>query len=1759
MFQNSYVSRVARGLVVGVLAVFVGGACGESEPKPNPTEDPKPNVGAKPSVGTDRDAAQAPTCERTIVADVVALSQPLTYNRLGTAQSASQIFALARDVEVGVPAGNGAYTWTWLPATKEWQAFEACETSPPPTDPTCTTALGLVASTYRLAFPLSGPPTSTVRLRTDKRPRPLVLRANVGDCLEVNLANLLPAAPEPASGNVNTTTVGFHPVGLPLVDAITNDGQNVGANADSQVASGAAAQYEFYAPVESIHFVSSSTDDNDGMINAGLFGAIHIQPSTAEYYRSQVTHDDLALASKPGPTGDPLPVIDYQARYDGATTRPPWQRNVPVLNMLQSAGTNRYELVYGDLTAIITGANAGRFADDVQSPVFTENPASPDRRQPFRELTIIYHEPGALAQAFPIQQGAQGGGLKNVVSAGNDAFGINYGTGGIGAEVVANRLGVGPMADCNDCRYEEFFLSAWTVGDPAMNVDWPAALNFSPPQAGKPVTKATLAYYPDDPSNVYHSYISDHVKMQLHHGGATHHVHHLHAHQWLHSPNSPDGHYLDSQLFGPGSSFTLEMAYNGSGNRNQTVGDSIFHCHFYPHFAQGMWSMWRVHDVFEAGTELEAADPLPDPNGMTNPDALRRWPKLGARALPDGEIARGTPIPAIVPVPTIPMPPLPSPVYISEGQVYFGSPSDPTPDRWGTTVTQNPGYPFFIPGAAGHRAPHPPMDFATLTAGGTTTTLDGGLPRHLVTGGVDGPHFENLYDFSKFSRELDAVQLPEAGTPVEQVAMQAHAVAQNPSYTPEGKPGSFRYNGLPAVAGAPFADPCPTSGAPRRSYRAADIQRDVILNKDGWHNPQQRFPVLWEDVQPTFDGTRPPQPFFFRANSTECIEFWLTNLVPNYYEVDNFQVRTPTDILGQHIHLVKFDVTSSDGGGNGWNYEDGTFSYQEVQERIAEIMKAGGIVTAPGSTTRQPLAAVTPQYLCDAGVTDCERFRGAQTTVQRWWADPLVNDAGVDRTIRTVFTHDHFGPSTHQQAGLYAGLLVEPQGSTWVMAEVDATGNEVAMGTRADGGPTSWEAVIKTPTASDSYREFALEFQDLALAYSTGGLTEPLPYPAANERMTQTQANALDAKLNAIAPTNGSAIRKLVGGLVHCGTGGACKESSPPIAAPPAPQLLSSLIGKFNTPVWGTYSTNYRSEPLGMRLAANPTTTGGVPTTATCAAGDSACDTGSLFASIPRQDPAQNSQQVGEPGYPVALTSGVYGTDPFTPTLRAYAGERVQLRTLVGAHVQMHNLSLHGMGWLFEPSNDRSGYRDSQSMGISEHFEMQFVMPPATAQAAPASAGTPTSTCGQAPSASQAFTDYLYATSSSMAGLTQGNWGLVRSYAPGTAQCLVAVPGTPSTVAPWACPAGAPVRTFEVTAEDQSLTYNGHASITNANALVYSGCDTTLGSEACTPAGSPLVLRAQAGECIQVTLTNAFAADGAAFAKASPLTQTLPLAVPGSVTFDGVSASPSKAAGLHPQLLAFDPAKGGGLNVGFNPAQTVAPGGSTTYTWYAGFIHPDGTGTPVEFGVVNLYAPDPLRQANIGLVGAMVIEPVGATWLPAQAGAMQATVTTADGGSFTDAVLITTETNLDNSVAPVPILANYGTEPLANRGNDGTTFYSNTANGGNDPVTPIYTVTAGTPVRLRVVHPWGLDQQVFELYGHLWQEEPYLPGSTVLGVNPTSEFQGFRAGWGATNRLDVLIEAGGPMGVPGDYLYRLRDVQIAAGEGVWGILRVQAP
>ena len=104
---------------------------------------------------------------------------------------------------------------------------------------------------------------------------------------------------------------------------------------------------------------------------------------------------------------------------------------------------------------------------------------------------------------------------------------------------------------------------------------------------------------------------------------------------------------------------------------------------------------------------------------------------------------------------------------------------------------------------------------------------------------------------------------------------------------------------------------------------------------------------------------------------------------------------------------------------------------------------------------------------------------------------------------------------------------------------------------------------------------------------------------------------------------------------------------------------------------------------------------------------------------------------------------GAEAHDPYTSLLRAYEGDNVQIRNLVGAHMAPHSFHIHGLGWPFEPSLDSSGFRSTQGMGISEHYEYLFHLP-VTDQADKA--------------------DYLYIPTSDTIGLQYGNWGLIRGY-----------------------------------------------------------------------------------------------------------------------------------------------------------------------------------------------------------------------------------------------------------------------------------------------------------------------------------------------------------------------------------------------------------
>jgi hypothetical protein len=1514
-----------------------------------------------------------------------------------------------------------------------------------------------------------------VKLRPDKRPRPIVLRVNEGDCLEVNFTNLLsssvpPNHPEsttvaPLHDSTTTRNASIHVNGLDYVrDADRDDGANVGLNQSSLVAPGQSRTYKWYAAKQGQYLMYSmgapaGGEGDGGQPDLGLFGAINVEPKNAKWYRSQVTAQQL-IAATTGTTPKGTPIINYEATYPDGT---------PVLNMLKGN-----EIVYTDLNAIITG-----FVEDC-----ADAPPSSTCGQPFREFTVVFHDEAKVVQAFPELEEELFHGVR-------DGFPINYGSGGLGAIVLANRKKVGPSKNCNECKFEEFFLESHPNNDPALIVRKDSQ------------GRAVEALYPDDPSN---SYLNDPVRFRnLHAGPKETHVFHLHAHQWLQSPRDENSTYLDSQTISPGASYTYEINYGGSGNRNINVGDAIFHCHLYPHFAQGMWELWRNHDVFENG--------------------------LPARNLPDAEIAGGTPNPAIVPIPDRPMPLMPTETF--------------------------KGYPFFIAGQAGHRPPQPPYDME----------FDGGLPRHEVkqaevVDGRDAIDPARLSDpvaarvlsqnsdpfLLAFARKLVKAELqllPQTGTPEEVQAIRFHqglgASPQDtpgvptmtryewpavgyPSFTSSGAPGLFLVNGQPPKAGAPYADPCHPA-APTRPYRAAYIQFDMKVNRAGWHDRQARITTLEADAIATLSGTRKPEPLFFRANSGDCVTFASTNLVPNVLNLDDFQVFTPTDIIGQHIHLVKFDVTSSDGAGNGWNYEDGGFSPEEVRERIAAnnaFQQANG-----GS---QFLTA-QPHPVFGAGQNNA--FVGAQTTIQRWWADPLLNNTGQDRTIRTVFTHDHFGPSSHQHHGLYAALVVEPTGSQWTTLDGQP------MYTRYDGGPTSFAAnVVTGPTAAPdegrSYREFNLAFADFAIVYTPD-----------------------------LLPVNPPGF----------------KEAPLPIAVEQPPAPLPEAISAGDP---GTQLINYRNEPIPHRIGQK--------------------DANGQFI---RDSNGFVLQKTGPQGDMAnVFSTRIHQQDPFTPVLTALEGERVQVRLIQGAQEEQHVFNVHGFKWLFEPSAPNSGFRNGQQIGISEHFEFEINPMPVLPQLDIPGVGTN-------------VRDHLYS-SAATDNLWDGQWGILRTFhansdgltqgtfvdLEGQRRSLLPLPkaaigANPPPTLGSICPASAPTRQYNVSAilardfvPGGKLIYNNAFRIADPNAIMFVNDVDIPALQSGGVKPEPLILRAAAGECIVVRLTN-----------------RLPAVVPESDSWNEVppivnkfnfnQVKTSNRVGLHPQLVAYDPATSDGANVGFNPDTTVGPSEPTiTYTWYAGDQRLDNTTgqfapIPIEFGATGLRdMGDVIKHSSHGAIGSLIIEPQGSTWndaysLPHPSKA-QADIFGANNTLlFREFVVLyqddlsvkqydsswTTGTPLmnvggeDDSEDTGFKAFNYRSEPLwARLGLQVTDVpeginekdLTNVLSSRNyrDPETPVFTASVGTPVRFRVLDVAGHPRQHgFTVFGHHWNFEPWQANSTRQGTNPFTFEIGSESGIGATRHVNILTTAGGLFAVPGDYLYRTQE-SFQFSNGLWGIFRV---
>lgn len=1236
----------------------------------------------------DCTAMDTPESGRVVCADLVALEQILVYNRFGSFNPYGTIFALRRDVAEAVP---GTET-----VDAEY----------------CGGRLGTEAGGGGLS-------AGSVRLKDCKRPRPITLRVNVGDVLMLRVENLLtdPDAPDfskdfcgddsladeaqrrvrvgvregddllvshgeadcrdtanddgmapaaeagapdwPATRLVNLVAQGLHP----LPDPGTGEVHGACRGLDA-VAPGESFVCRYSVDQEGTYFFASMAapaggEGDGGSLVHGLFGAVVAERQGSRWYRSQVT--EAAMNEAWERSTDPATnrharegQIDYEVTDDAG---------VPVLNMARAIDAPQsdfdaaahLEIVHTDLNAIIWCNDAlPEDRQDCRARTDGGVPTTEPGYAAFREFSVFFHDELKSFYTRNFRELGQLGQLAGV----KDGFAINYGASGMGSLLLANRKGIGPSADCMECLYEEFFLTSWANGDPAL-----------------------LEWFADDPSNVHHSYLNDPVVFRNFHAGPKEtHVFHLHAHQWFAGNDPNRGSYLDSQTVGPQQGFTYNIYHGGlrgengngkgwwdtqgSGNRNRTVGDSIFHCHLYPHFAQGMWALWRVHDVFEDGTR-KLPDGQADPGlsidfAPRNGDdpVMKRAGSVNAEtgAWQDDE---GTPVPALVPLPGEPLPLLPS----------YGEDTELAGDGTDPEIAPMPGYPFYIGGRPGHRPPQAPLDIARdfgpnpgadtedgiddRTAVAGDAWLAAGLNRHVVGDGsvretgekapdvlddgtpvadLTGERKSRFYaqavakafalgDLSGHLEEAEVEPLSPWGTFLERAAMGFHfdgqlsvdgqsgptalkleaidgtevtGQAQRGSYdtlraprpagTDTADPPRFYVNGSAPKPGAPFADPCGTAlgdqetePAPDplgagwleaadflpdpnldgyRRYEVSAVQLDMIVNSAGWHDPQARINVLTAESDDYKDGpgwrispviSDSEEPFFFRALSGECIEFRHTNELPKELELDDFQVKTPTDTIGQHIHLVKFDVTSSDGSGNGWNYEDGTLAADEVAGRLCawarvdETGEADAILADLAQQTRDAIgdddeidAFPDEMDFCEwpvvaeSRIWRLERNRFPflfQTTTQRWFADPILSadeDGAVDRTMRTVFTHDHFGPSSIQQHGFYAALVVEPparleaepEGNSRIDAETasnwypkirPSSGGEAAgplpdpvRAAAVAWGGKAWEGarkqIVTQPTAEaaandpsyfqhPNYREFMLSIADFALLY----------------------------------------------------------------------------------------------------------------------------------------------------------------------------------------------------------------------------------------------------------------------------------------------------------------------------------------------------------------------------------------------------------------------------------------------------------------------------------------------------------------------------------------------------------------------------------------------------------------------------------------------------------------------------------------------------
>ncbi|WP_249038756.1 multicopper oxidase domain-containing protein [Haloterrigena salifodinae] len=390
------------------------------------------------------------------------------------------------------------------------------------------------------------------------------------------------------------------------------------------------------------------------------------------------------------------------------------------------------------------------------------------------------------------------------------------------------------------------------------------------------------------------------------------------------------------------------------------------------------------------------------------------------------------------------------------------------------------------------------------------------------------------------------------------------------------------------------------------------------------------------------------------------------------------------------------------------------------------------------------------------------------------------------------------------------------------------------------------------------------------------------------------------------------------------------------------------------------------------------------------------------------------------------------------------------------------------------------------------------------------------------------------------------------------------------------CPDDAIVREYDVTVFQTDIEFNEYGDH-DPHGIVFALDEHVDEIRAGERPATPLTIRANEGDCVQINLTNELPADFTPD-HAHPEMRTREQDL-------GIEWDESNRASLNPQRLEYDVQGSDGATIGFNFDQTIAPGETITYRWFVD----QQLGTSILWDMADIRG-----HRHHGAFGRLLIEPDDSTWLDprtaeplADHGDRFAAATTAesiivpsDGPAFrefplsiSDGRYIINRQNPDDCVVPpgpdndsdapcnqIPddpedqgyMAINNRAEPFIRRFQTGSDeqhlVFDSEVHG--DPATPVLNAFLDDPVRIRVNHTADKARGVdFHLASHQWLRHRNVPESEIIGVS--DQFMP-----GKSRRVDPLGGAGGLVDSVGDHIYQETKMRRRLEAGAWGIFRV---